>query len=333
LQAVERMTLVVLVTIDTEEDNWEPRPGDATVENIRELPRLDDFLRRFGVRATYFTTYQVATAPWAAATLRTVRDGGAEIGAHLHPWNTPPRAAGPEHQSTMVKNLPPAMQRAKIEQLTAALADAFGAAPTTFRAGRYGLGPTTVGALLQCGYRVDSSVTPYVNWEDTDGGPNFIGAPLDAYRLTPGRDPRHPDPDGPLLEIPVSAGYTRSPFSVLDRTRRILAARPLRAFRLAGLAWRAGVIKRTVLNPEIHSPRDMLDLSRQLIRRGVRHLNLTWHTPSLRPGLSPFVTTEADRERFYGAIESYLEGLAGMVSIRFATVSEAAAILDSPAAA
>jgi hypothetical protein len=228
----------------------------------------------------------------------------------------------------MTKNLPCALQLAKLKHLTTALGEAFGTAPTTFRTGRYGLGPATVGALLECGYHVDSSVTPYVNWEETDGGPNFTGAPLDAYRLTADRDTRQHDPEGQLLEIPVSAGYTRSAFDVLDRTRRLLATRALRPLGLAGLAWRAGIIRRIVLNPELHSPQDMLDVSRQLIQRGVRHLNVTWHTPSLRPGLSPFVATEADRKRFYGAIEVYLEGLADMAAIRFATVSEAAAILD-----
>ncbi len=322
------MKVVLIVTIDTEEDNWVPRPSGTTVENIRELPRLDRFLQRLGARATYFTTYQVAAEPWAAATLRAVRDGGAEIGGHLHPWNTPPLVNGTKARNTMVKNLPAAVQLAKLERLSAALGDALGAPPTVFRAGRYGLGPATVGALLQCGYRVDSSVTPYVNWEDTDDGPNFVGAPLDAYRLTPGRDVRISDPEGGLLEIPVSAGYTRSPFGLWDRMRRFLALRPLRPLRLAGIAFRTGLIKRIVLNPELSSVRDMLALSRQLMLRGVRHLNITWHSPSLRPGLSPFVATEADRDRLYGAVESYIEGLAGLASVRFATVSEAGAILD-----
>jgi hypothetical protein len=95
------------------------------------------------------------------------------------------------------------------------------------------------------------------------------------------------------------------------------------------MAFRAGLIRRIVLNPEIHSAGDMLALSRQLIRRGVRHLNLTWHSPSMQAGLSPFVRTDADREHLYGRVESYLEGLVGMASIRFATVSEAAAILEA----
>src|SRR5438128_572986 len=90
----------------------------------------------------------------------------------------------------------------------AALVDVFGAAPTAFRAGRFGLGPAAVSALLSCGYQVDSSVTPFVSWEATDDGPTFVGAPLAVYRTDPGRDVRVPEPFGPLVEVPITCGYT-----------------------------------------------------------------------------------------------------------------------------
>ena len=61
-----RVTLVV--SIDTEEDNWQPVRTEATVDNIRELPRLHRALERVGVRPTYFVSYQVARRPWAART-------------------------------------------------------------------------------------------------------------------------------------------------------------------------------------------------------------------------------------------------------------------------
>src|SRR2546422_3045367 len=49
-------------------------------------------------------------------------------------------------------------------------------------------------------------------------------------------------------------------------------------------------VTQTVLSPELATVNEMLTLSRLLIERGVRHLQLTWHSPSLRPGLSPFGT-------------------------------------------
>lgn len=321
--------MLLLMSIDTEEDNWEPRRGPVTLENIRELPRHHAFLRRLGARPTYFTAYRVLGEPWAAATIRALHDDGAtEIGAHLHPWNTPPLAHDEGPGSTMLKNLSPAVQLAKLEQVTAALTETLGTRPTAFRAGRYGLDGTTVRPLVRCGYRVDSSVTPYINWEDTDAGSNYVGAPLDAYRIAPERDVRTPAPAGPLLEVPLSVGYTRAGFETRDALRRRFEGRPWSSLHLAGIAWRTGLVRRVVLSAEATGVADMLALSRRLLERGVRHLHLTWHSPSLRPGLSPFVVTARDRDRLYGTIQSYVEGIDRLATVRFATVSEAGAILD-----
>ena len=319
--------ILLIVSVDTEEDNWQPRRDGVTIENIHELPRLDALFQRLGVRATYFTTYQVAIHEWAAATLRQLQEGGAEIGAHLHPWNTPPLDEPFLPRNSMLKNLAPALQLAKLERLTALLRKVIGAQPLVFRAGRYGLGRDTIPALIRCGYQIDSSVTPYVSWEAFDDGPTFIGAPLDMYRLGGGSDVRTPEPDGELLELPMSIGYSRLPFDVWSGVHRVLTARALHPLHLLGLAARVRLIKRIFLSPEMHSVADMLTLSRRLIDQGVRHLHLFFHSPSLRPGLSPFVADAAGVERFYRTIASYVEGLGRMTSLAFATISEAAAEL------
>jgi hypothetical protein len=320
--------VLVLVSLDTEEDNWHRSRTGVTVSNICQLRRLAVMFERWGVRPTYFTTYQVAMDPVAADVLRDVCDGGrGEIGAHLHPWNTPPLDEAFVPRNSMVKNLPRELQAAKIERLTTALEETFGLKPSAFRAGRYGLGPDTVTALVACGYRVDSSVSPFVNLEAVDDGPNFVGAPMVPYRLAPGRDVRQPADDGPLLEIPLSHGFNRAPFSLWGPVRRALEPPPCRWLHLPGLAARAGLVKRLSLSPEYRSVDDMLTLSRRLLEQEVPYLQVSWHTPSLRPGLSPFVATAADVDRLYGRIETYLEGLAKLVSLKFVTVSEAAAEL------
>ena len=320
--------VLLIVSIDTEEDNWTPTRGRSTVENIRELPRLERFFERLGVRATYLTTYQVARQRWAAEILLAAA-GHAEVGAHLHPWNTPPldEALTPRH--SMLKNLPAGLQHAKLECLTTTLAAVLGTPPVAFRAGRYGLGLATVPALIRCGYRIDCSVTPFLSWADTDDGPNFIGAPLEAYRLGVRRDVGTPDPDGAVLEIPLSVGYSRLPFAVWNRVWRVLQSPALRPLRLPGIASRSGLVTQTVLSPELATVNEMLTLSRLLIERGVRHLQLTWHSPSLRPGLSPFGTTAAHVEQLYARIEAYLDRLSTTASVRFVTLSEAAVALHS----
>jgi hypothetical protein len=184
-----------------------------------------------------------------------------------------------------------------------------------------------VAALLQCDYRVDSSVTPFLSWESCDDGPTFVGAPLVPYRLAPNQDVREPALTGELLEIPLSSGFNSGPFVVWDMALRVAQAVPFRWLRLAGLADRAGLLKRIALNPEVASVADMLVLSKRLLEHGVRHLQLSWHSPSLRPGLSPFTATAADVARLYASVEAYLVALSQITPMTFATVSEAAALL------
>src|SRR6266849_5390025 len=134
--------ITLIVSIDTEEDNWQPTRCGITVENIRELPRVQRVFNHLGVRATYFTSYQVATTPWAAALIAEIADSGAaEIGAHLHPWNTPPLDEPLEGRFSMAMNLPLALQVAKIRALTQAVEAACGRRPVSFRTGRWGIGP------------------------------------------------------------------------------------------------------------------------------------------------------------------------------------------------
>src|SRR5438094_3380343 len=126
--------VTLVVSIDTEEDNWVPTRSGTTVENVRELVRLDRCFERLGVRATYFTTYQVGRQATAAAVLREICDrGAAEIGAHLHPWNTPPLDEPFVARNTMLTNLPQRLQVAKLQSLTQALAGSFGERPRVFR--------------------------------------------------------------------------------------------------------------------------------------------------------------------------------------------------------
>jgi hypothetical protein len=323
-----RDSVLLIVSIDTEEDNWYRSREDVTVANICELRRLAALFARLGVRPTYFTTYQVARQPWAAAVLREVCQGGAgEIAAHLHPWNTPPHSEAFVPRNSMLKNLPADLQLAKVQQLTAVLEEAFDRTPGAFRAGRYGLGRDTVAALMQCGYGVDSSVTPFVSWEGLDDGPTFVGAPLGAYRLAPDSDVRQPAENGPVLEIPLSCGFSRGPVRLWEPVGRFVDAAPLKPLRLVGQAALKGVFNRIVLNPELASVADMLTLSRRLLEHGVRHLHLSWHSPSLKPGLGPFTATAADVASLYASIEAYLEGLSRLSPLTFVTVGEAATVL------
>lgn len=323
------MTLPLLVvSIDTEEDQWIPVREGISATNLRELPRVARLFERLHVRPTYFVTYQAARAADASAVVDVTADGGGEIGAHLHPWNTPPSDESFARHNWMLNNLPGPLQQSKLVELTNTLTERFGQRPTAFRAGRFGLGTATIGALAQCGYTVDSSVTPFWTWTSTDHGPDYRGAPVNVYRVS-ADDVRCANPDSPVLEVPLSSGFTGIRMARWNGLARWLETRSARTIHAAGLAARIGRVKRTILSPETDTVDDMLELSRRLLEGGAHHLHLFFHSSSLRAGLTPFTRTAEDVARLYTRVEEYVDRLAGVTATIPATVSEAATRLGS----
>ena len=315
----------VIVSIDTEEDGWGPGTP-VTLENAHQLPRLHAFFTRLRIRATYFTTYQFATQRWAMAALRDVAASGtAEIGGHLHPWNTPPSNGPQPPHLSMLCNVPPDVQLAMLRQLTDAIEQGAGTRPTSFRAGRFGLGASTIPALQACGYRVDSSVTPFLSWRWADQGPDFTRAPLDVYLLGDGPDVQVHQPMGRIVEVPLSVGFTRFPVSRWRTLHRGLWSRAGRAVRLEGVASLLGATARAIVSPETTSARVMLAISRRLVEGGLSHLQMFFHSSSLMPGLNQFARRQKHVERLYARIEQFMDGIGAFADPVPATVSEAAA--------
>ena len=316
--------VILSASVDTEEDNWDPARGGVTVANIAQLPRMHERVSALGLRVTYFSAHSVVTDRSAAAVLRDLSAAGAEIGGHLHPWNTPPRLEPALPRNSMLKNLPAELQHRKISELTTRFTDALGWAPTSFRAGRFALGTATVAALAANGYRVDSSVMPWVDWTSTDDGPNFFGAPQRVYRLGADAPVTQPASRGPMIEVPMSTGFNRWPFDRWAMVHRRLTSGAVRQLRLAGIAARTGVLRRILLSPEGADAADMLRLARVLVRHGVEHLQIMWHSPTIVPGLTPFGRTPADVELLYRNVAEFVEGLQRFATVGFATVGETA---------
>ncbi len=313
---------VLLVTVDTEEDQWGPDPGGYTVDNIRLLPMLHRVFGDLGLRATYFTTWQVANCGFASDIVaHLARTQGADIEAHLHPWCTPPLQEPATGRNTMMGNLPYELQEAKIRVLTDSLTRVLGGRPTIFRAGRLGLGPRTVEALVSCGYEVDCSVAPFTDFTEMDEGPDFTNAPLDIHRIAPAEGLTSLV-DADLMEIPVSVGFTRRPFAFWGRVHRACERVRIGGVPLSGLLSRSGVVRKVALEPEIDTARDMTRVALELIRSGVGHLQLLMHSPSLVPGLTPFARSEADVQRLLRKIGTFVTELRRHVDVRAATVKE-----------
>ena len=111
--------------------------------------------------------------------------GELEVGAHLHPWTTPPFAEQPGlRQNDNVHAFPceldPELLLAKLETLTAQVAEAAGARPTSFRAGRFGHERRRSRLAGRARLRGRFFGDAFVSWVDHDGRPGRAAAPTFA---------------------------------------------------------------------------------------------------------------------------------------------------------
>src|SRR3990172_288779 len=302
--------LNIVVTIDVEEDNWGFECCESSVENIRMIPRLQNLFDRYGIKPSYLLTYQVALCKWAVKILSDIlSDKKCEIGAHLHPWNTPPILEMYNERNSMMKNLPYELQAVKLKVLTDKIESAFGRKPRSFRAGRWGLGPDTVKALIECGYVVDSSVTPTISWANCGEGPEYPDVKTVPYWISVDGTDGNNNSHNSILEVPATIGFNRWPFELCQKIYLQLQKAWIKPLRPTGIMHHTRLLRKIWLSPEISSANDMIALSKIMIRNGIPFLNLSFHSTTLLPGKTPFIRNDAELEDFYSRLEAILDYL------------------------
>jgi hypothetical protein len=308
------VTPELLIVVDTEEEFDWSRPFSRTSISTRTIPaqaRAHALYDRFGIVPTYVVDYPVATDPAAVRFLTALRDAGkAEIGAHLHPWVTPPFVEEVTTRNSYHCNLPPELERAKIAALTEAIVRSFGARPTIFKAGRYGYGAETGRALAELGYEVDCSLVPHTDFSG-DGGPDFRGRP----------DRPHWLPEG-LLEVPLTVGFVGALPGLGAKAGWLFDSANAGRLRVPGLLARSGLVARARLTPEGTPAGEQCRLIAAMAARGHRTFSLTYHSPSLEPGHTPYVRVGADLDRFLHSIEQVLTFFRDTLGGRFTTLSQ-----------
>src|ERR1700730_3449667 len=167
---------ILIVAVDTEaEFDWNGPflRTHTSVCKLRNQSIAQEIFDRFGVRPVYLVDYAVATQPEGYIPLREfVQSGRCEIGAHLHPWITPPFTEELSNRTSFSHNLPVWLQKEKLARLTDAIRSSFGVHPISWRAGRYGVGEEIAGILESLDYRIDMSVQPGIDMRRLHG-PDF----------------------------------------------------------------------------------------------------------------------------------------------------------------
>jgi hypothetical protein len=278
-----------IITVDAEEEfDWgAPLERDRhSLITVPILRKFQQFCEGLDVVPIYLLDYPVATSPDAAEALREpVAAGKAEVGVQLHPWVNPPFEEDITEHNSFAGNLPEPLERAKFTLLRDSIEKNFGAAPLIYRAGRYGVGPNTVKILRDLGLRIDTSVRARFDYSHA-GGPNYRNHPHMPYWL---------DRDAGLLELPLTTVY----WGMLRQLGGLLYPYMWRAPSMRGVLARLGLLERIPLTPEGVTAEEAIRGIDIAIDEGLPLLVLSFHSPSLAPGHTPYVQTERDLDAFY----------------------------------
>jgi hypothetical protein len=300
-----------LLTIDTEEEFEWREPFRAEGHSLTHVPRLrkfQQFCENLGVCPVYLVDYPVATSSLAADILREpLAKGTAEVGIQLHPWVNPPFDEDINEDNSFAGNLPPELERAKFFKLKDAIENNLGVPPSIYRAGRYGVGPNTPTILRDASIAIDSSVRSKFDYS-YEGGNNYRNHPLEPYWV---------DENHSLLELPLTTVF----WGMLRKQGDSLYPRLWRVPALRGLLARTGMLERIPLTPEGVTFEEAIRGIDIAIDDGLPILVFSFHSPSLRPGNTPYIKTEEELDDFYDwwrRILTYLE----MRNIRPTTVGE-----------
>ncbi len=298
----------VVVSLDVEEDGLGcgryPRVAPG-VANVAALERLEFVGREFGFPLTLLATYPVIMDDGALAHLLRWRDQcGAEIGAHLHPWNTPPFPDdGKEYGGS-----PTPLDFEKMVALRAAIERRTGTAPVSFRMGRFAVGERMFDDVQRAGFLRDASVVPF----------HATSGTLAAYAVSPNPYCVRAETDSspalweiPLTNLPVWPRAGRWMAAATAGARHPWQRTLQRAFQRIGVAG---------THPAWFSLPAMCAAARLHVARGGRVIHVFMHSSELMPGCTPAFPTERSVRRQVDRLAAFLRWLQRRCSVAGSTL-------------
>ncbi len=280
------------ITIDTEPDctvDWkrsQPLTYESVLMGIPEL--LRPVWNRYNIKPVYFVSPEVVGDDRCCEVLRSEIVSGAEIGSHLHSEYIEPQKKHSAADGTVSNEFPcfaysDQIEYEKIRNLTDLIKVKLNITPVSYRAARYGADIATVKSLQKLGYKVDSSVTPKINWSNI-GGPDHSKAPDQPYFISP--DDYYRSGESSILEVPITIA------------RKRLFCLPQRWFFYR---W---------LRPSIMTAFEMKALIREFVRSYENPvLTMMFHSMEIIPGKSPYVRTKRGQQRFLAKLQKTIQFL------------------------
>lgn len=303
--------LYLIVSIDVEEDmpHWGIEET-TTIRNLEGIPQLQELFDKYNIRPTYLLNYPYVSNGEAVKYFNSIIDK-CEIGAHMHPWNTPPLTEEESKKNDYPSNLSYERQYDKIKTVTDALMDAFHKRPTSYRAGRFGFNEDTKDILIRLGYLVDSSISPMVSWR-SQSGPCFLNYRAKPFWLNHSMDR--------ILEVPVTIGLNRKVPEIFEKVYLHIP----RFTKIRGLLSKdyLNILDLVWLYPALFSEREMVLLTDVMIKKRVNVFNVFFHSSEVKTGESIYTRTEAELKEYFRRLALFFDYAVNEKRMKSVTLSE-----------
>ena len=245
-----------------------------------------------------------------------------EIGYHLHVWTTPPfsrekNGVDIDWIQAYQYELPDKIFKAKADTLLETIYNSFKISPVTHRAGRWGIDERTINWLIENNFKVDTSVVPYFNMEDSIGkemiGPNFENKPLKEYYWTTKK--------GKILEIPVSVYRNfHSAYNILTNYTNIIS---LSDRNILIEKFSNKLFKKRMLRPHPNYPNSFY--RKAILNHNKNNnsnvVNMMLHSSELKINSSPISKTNKEVNRNWEILE-YIFNLINILNIESYSMSD-----------
>lgn len=283
------------VVIHTEEEfNWSEGFFKNNVK-VSHAEQLQEFVKdtiAMGVKVVLAIDYAFANSNSGNKVLRHLSEhycDHLEFAAHLQPWNSPPFENDQnevDERFSYPGNLSFELEFNKLKQLTEKIVQVTGFKPVCYLAGRYGVGQNTYKILSDLEYKYDISASPFSDFSEKSG-PDYS---LTTNKITVNRG---------ITCIPHSAGLvsyflTVSAFlmerpSLYRYIKKQFLGKVL--LKLLGVRW-------IRLSTEGFTASSLIKLTQHLEKVDASRLIFSFHSPSLKAGLTPYVNSDKAAQSF-----------------------------------
>lgn len=309
------------IVIHTEEEfDWDGgfyRSNNKVTHGDKLISFCEKLIEQANAKVTFALDYAFVNSENGQKVIEHFRSNhpeSVEFATHLHPWVNPPFNDSTSDKISNFESYPGNLsadsELAKLTALTNKITSICGQKPTTYLAGRYGVGKHTLANLKTLNYSCDISISPFCDFSHQEG-PDFSQFNNDCFVK---EGVLHwPHTTAILSIVPsIARWFNENPKQFETLQRNVLTKFLMKLLR----------VKRQRLSPEGFSLNDLKKITQTQLSLGQSNFILSFHSPSVMSGLTPYVRNKAEEDAFLKTTLDFSKWFKNKYQMNFVRINE-----------